>query len=92
MTRGKLRNAHALEADSRSDDSYSEEESGQEYHCIHKLQPGCKQCPKRYRKLVTTLRVGTESIDFEVDTGAELSTIPANIYHEKLLRINSSHR
>ena len=84
MTRGKPRSAHALKEDSRSDDSYSEEESGQEYHCIHKLQQGCKQRSKKSQKLVTTLRVGTESIDFEVDTGAVLSTIPANIYRDKL--------
>ena len=30
------------------------------------------------------LRVGTRNVDFEVDTGAELSTIPASIYREKL--------
>ena len=47
------------------------------------MQQGCK----RYRKLVTTLRVGTRNIDPEVDTGAELSTIPASIYHEKLQRV-----
>ena len=46
--RRKLRNVHTLEADSRNDDSYSEEESGQEYHCIHKLQQSHKQRCKRY--------------------------------------------
>ena len=29
-----------------------------------------------YKKLITRLEVEAENIDFEVDTGAELSTIP----------------
>ena len=36
---------------------------------------------KRYRKLLTILTVGGKALEFEVDTGAELSAIPACLYH-----------
>ena len=46
---------------------------------------------KRYRKLVTRLIVGGNALEFEVDTGAELSTIPAALYHKTLAHIPMHH-
>ena len=79
----KFGNTHAIGANGLSDDSSSEGEDEQEYRCVHKLQQG----GKRYRKLVTTVKFNTKNIDFEVDTGAELSTIPAKVYYAKLRRV-----
>ena len=42
---------------------------------------------KRYRKLLTSLTVGGKALEFEVDTGAELSTIPTCLYHKSLAHI-----
>ena len=41
----------------------------------------------KYRKLITTLKIKGKNIDFEVDTGAELSTIPAALYRAKLKQV-----
>ena len=50
---------------------------------VHKLQ----NSGKRYKKLVTTLKIDGKNVDFEVDTGAELSTIPANVYYNRLQKV-----
>ena len=46
---------------------------------------------KWYKKLVTTLELGEAAVKFEVDTGAELSTIPACLYHKLLAHIPLQH-
>jgi len=38
----------------------------------------------RYKKLTTSIRLNGVSVKFEVDTGAELSTVPLSVYHAKL--------
>ena len=48
--------------------SNSDEESDVEVHKV-----GSKDC---YKKLTTQLKINGSLIEFEVDTGAELSTIP----------------
>ena len=50
---------------------------------VHKVAQG----GSKYRKLITTLKIKGKNIDFEVDTGAELSTIPAALYRAKLKQV-----
>ena len=48
-------------------------------HSLHKVGQG-----KCYSKLNTVLKLNGVSVKFEVETGAELSTIPFVIYHTKI--------
>ena len=58
------------------------EEEDDEHFGVHKIAGS-----KRYRKLVTRLIVGGTALEFEVDAGAELSTIPTTLYHKTLAHI-----
>ena len=79
----RSRNTHVLEADSRSSGSGDEsDELGATLAGVHVAQGGSK-----YRKLITTLKIKGKNIDFEVDTGAEPSTIPAALYQAKLKEV-----
>ena len=69
-SKGKMGKMHLVEADSDSQGSPASDEEATGVD-IHKV--GSKS---RYRKLITKLKVNGCDIDFEVDTGAELSTIP----------------
>ena len=73
-----------LEADRESTGSGDEsDELGTTLAGIHKVAQG----GSKYWKLITTLKVEGKNIDFEVDTGAELSTIPAVLYRAKLKQV-----
>ena len=63
-----------------------DEEDDDDHFGVHKVAGS-----KRYRKLVTRLIVGGTALEFEVDTGAELSTIPAALYHKTLTHIPMHH-
>ena len=82
--KGKSSKMHLLEADSHSPDSCSSGEDEEDRDMeIHKLA-GSKN---HYKKLITRLEVEGENIDFEVDTGAELSTIPWQVFRRHLSKI-----
>ena len=73
-----------LEADSGSSGSGDEsDELGATLAGVHKVA----QSVSKYRKLITTLKIKGKNIDFEVDTGAELPTIPAALYQAKLKEV-----
>ena len=79
-SRGKMSKMHLVEADSDSQDSISvSDDEGAGADC-HKVSS-----KSRYRKLVGKLEVNGSEIDFEMDTGAEFSTIPSSTY-KRLLR------
>ena len=59
-----------------------ENKKDDEHFGVHKIAGS-----KRYRKLVTRLIVSETALEFEVDTGAELSTIPTTLYHKTLAHI-----
>ena len=78
------RNTHVLEADSESSGSGDKsDELGAMLAGIHKVA----QCGSKYRKLKMTLKIKGKNIDFEVDSGAELSTILAALYRAKLKQV-----
>ena len=80
----RSRNTRVLEADSRSSGSGDEsDELGATLAGVHKVAQG----GSKYQKLITTLKIKGKNIDFEVDTGAELSTIPAALYRAKLKEV-----
>lgn len=69
---------HKMDAYEENSDtnSNSNEESDVEVHKV-----GSKD---RYKKLTTQLKINGSLIEFEVDTGAELSTIPQRVHKEAL--------
>ena len=80
----RSRKTHVLEADRESTGSGDEsDELGTTLAGIHKVAQG----GSKYQKLITTLKVEGKNNDFEVDTGAELSTIPAALYRAKLKQV-----
>ena len=80
----RSRNIHVLEADSGSSGFGDESgELGATLAGVHKVAQG----GSKYRKLITTLKIKGKNIDFEVDTGAELPTIPAALYQAKLKEV-----
>ena len=74
--RSKPRKAHMVDADATESD---EEAFDTSHNHIHH-----NGCHGRSKKLTTTLLLNNVEIQMEVDTGAELSTIPYVIYKEKL--------
>lgn len=77
-------NTHVLEAGESSDEEDSDEYESR----VHKVSgSGRKNQKRRYDKLITTLQVEGKEIQFEVDTGAELSMIPAAQYYSKLRHV-----
>ena len=70
---------HQLEEEMEREE---EEDDDDNFFGIHKVSGN-----KRYKKLLTTLTVGGKALEFEVDTGAELSTIPACLYCKSLAHI-----
>ena len=77
----KARGTHLLEVTTEDDCELESNDDDDELFevGIHALGQGT-----RYKKLVTSLVVNDTVLQFEVDTGAELSTIPWAIYHAKL--------
>ena len=77
----KSKGTHVLQAgtddkgSSDDEDDFLEPDPG-----LHKVRQD-----SRYRKLTTSLKLNGVCVKFEVDTGAELSTIPMAVYHAKLL-------
>ena len=71
------RKTHLVERDSESS---SDDE---EQYNVHKVG----RASTRYQKLISTLKLDRQDVKFEVDTGAELSTIPAEVYRTKLKHI-----
>ena len=80
-----------LEAESGSSGSWDESDKLRATLAgIHKVAQG----GSKPWKLVMTLKIKRKNNDFEVDTGAELSTIPATLYRPKLNQVRlepSSH-
>ena len=76
----KSKGTHVLQAgtddegSSDDEDDFLEPDPG-----LHKVRQD-----SRYRKLTTSLKLNGVCVKFEVDTGAELSTIPMAVYHAKL--------
>ena len=56
-----------------------DEEDDNRHFGVHKVSGN-----KRYKKLVTILTVGGTPLEFEMDTGAELSTILAILHHKSI--------
>jgi len=77
-TKKGTRKTHLLEADSGSSSLSSEED--ELFRRVHKVG----HLKDRYQKLITTLSLGGQDVKFEVDTGADLSTIPAQVHRSKL--------
>ena len=76
-------NTHQVEEATEED-----EENDDKHFVVHKVADS-----KRYRKLVAWLIVGETVLEFEVNTRAELSTIPAvlSLYHKILEHIPLHH-
>ena len=51
--------------------------------CVHRVANR-----DRYPKLTADLGINGSIVKFEVDTGAEVSTIPARTYRQKLKQVN----
>ena len=64
------------------EEATEEDDDDDDHFGVHKVSGN-----KRYRKLITTLTVGGTTLEFEVDTGAELSTIPSCLYRRWLTHI-----
>ena len=77
---GKVHPTHTLDAAEASDSSESEEEFDAKHNHVHHAA-GTRSHTK---KLTTTLLLDGIEILMEVDTGAELSTIPFSHFKEKL--------
>ena len=73
----KKKKTHLVEWDSESS---SDDE---EQYNVHKVGGASTT----YQKLISTLKLDRQDVKFEVDTGAELSTIPAEVYRTKLKHI-----
>ena len=76
------RKTHLVEAPVDSD-SYSDEEAFDTSH-NHVHHSGGRG---RMKKLTTLLMLSYTEIQLEIDTGAELSTIPFSVYREKLSKV-----
>ena len=76
---GKQRKTHLVDAPVDSDSSSEEEVFDTSHNHVH--HNGCRGCTK---KLTTILLLNNTEIQMEIDTGAELSTIPLSVYKEKL--------
>ena len=69
---------HLLEADDGSSSFSSDED--ELFSQVHKVG----RASNKYQKLITTLTLDGQDVKFEVDAGAELSTIPARVHRSKL--------
>ena len=76
---GKQRKTHLVDAPVDSDSSSEEEVFDTSHNHVH--HNGCRG---RTKKLTTILLLNNTEIRMEIDTGAELSTIPLSVYKEKL--------
>jgi len=75
----QAKGTHLLQASSddegsRDNDDFLEPDPG-----LHIVGQG-----SRYKKLTTSIRLNGVSVKFEVDTGAELSSVPLSLYNAKL--------
>ena len=68
------------------EEATEEDEDDDEHFGVQKVAGN-----KRYKKLVIRLIVGGTALEFEVNTGAALSTIPAALYHKTLAHIPMHH-
>ena len=76
----QAKGTHLLQAGSDDKGSSDNEDDFLEPHPgLHIVGQG-----SRYKKLTTSIRLNGVSVKFEVDTGAELSTVPLSVYHAKL--------
>ena len=80
-TRHAARKAHLVEPDEDLSDCQTSDEEAPV--CVHRVANR-----DRYPKLTADLDINGSIVKFEVDTGAEVSTIPARTYRQKLKQVN----
>eukprot|EP00731_Ephydatia_muelleri_P032647 Em0024g191a len=80
-TRHAARKAHLVEPDEDLSDCQTSDEEAPV--CVHRVANR-----DRYPKLTADLDINGSKVKFEVDTGAEVSTIPARTYRQKLKQVN----
>ena len=79
-THHPTRKAHVVEPDEDLSDCQSSDDEIPV--CVHKVANR-----NRYPKLTANLDIHGNVVKFEVDTGAEVSTIPAKTYRQRLMQI-----
>ena len=77
----KQRKTHLVDVQVDSD-SFSDEAFDMSHNHVHH-----SGCHGRTKKLTATLLLNSTEIRMEIDTGAELSTIPFSVYQEKLSKV-----